>query len=210
MQGNGHFMGEYFHCCLIYTRMPLIDWIVGWIDRVLNTRAISRGVTVFPAWKDYVWFVHVVTWSVERHSRPSVLGWKGRQKEIILRMVPRGGGTHFVRVIKYCKMRKGIAWNLTGRMVLYSYSEARKPHLCEVGVSLCNGILVSKWRLWPNALTPTWRPLTGTFSPWTSSNLLKARCRFLSVYGTCTQLHAGRHIPADTWCWQWWHFVLFA
>ena len=66
MQSYGHVFSM-FHRCFIL--VSLIDGMVGWIDGrvpVLNTKAISRGVTVLPTWQDGVWCVDVVTGSVER------------------------------------------------------------------------------------------------------------------------------------------------
>ena len=48
-----------FHMTL-YMEVSDIDGMVGWMDGVLNTRAIRRGVTVLPAWQDCVWCVDVV------------------------------------------------------------------------------------------------------------------------------------------------------
>ena len=61
--------------------MSDIDGMVGWLDGVLNTRAIRRGVPVLPAWQDCVWCVDVVMGQLGDVGQ-TVVGWTGRQKII--------------------------------------------------------------------------------------------------------------------------------
>ena len=59
------------------------DEMVGWLDGVLNTRAIRRGVTVLPAWQDCVWCVDVVMGQYGDVGQ-TVMGWTGRQRTLFL------------------------------------------------------------------------------------------------------------------------------
>ena len=58
--------------------------------RVLNTRAIRRGVTMLPAWQDCVWCVDVVAGSVGRcGSDRDAYGVEGQAENISLSFLGR-------------------------------------------------------------------------------------------------------------------------